>query len=665
MSVFLGIDTGGTYTDAVLLNNKRGIIATAKALTTRYDLTVGIRNAVQAALPEPMPDIQLVSLSSTLATNAIVEGRGSQICLILVGYEPHMVADARLERLASKKNIILVRGGHGVDGKEQQPLDIKMVREAVSKRASKVAAFAVSGFFGVRNPTHELRIRRLIHRMTGLPVTCGHELTSQLDAPRRAMTVALNARLIPLLQELITSVSRILDEQGINAPLMVVKGDGSLMDAQLALERPVETIMSGPAASVIGALHLCDEKDGFVIDMGGTTTDIAAVHDGRLILNHEGAEVGGWRTMVEAIDMRTTGLGGDSEIHIDGGGSLGIGPRRVIPLSLLVAEYPAALELIQSQMKETPSDDTGRFVTRERPLKPDQDNISPTQQEIWELLGNGPVPVTSLSDRVKTTSYFGYALDGLREHGLVVSSAFTPTDAVHVLGKYRSGSTEAAELGAELWGRRLGISKESFCERVVREVIIQAGYTLIESVLAEDGGLSLKNGDRVVNRLVNRALGAEDGGNLSVTFSVKRPIIGIGAPAVTYLKPLAEKLNTPIFIPEHAEVANAIGAAAGAVVQKVRILIQQPEGKETPYRVYAPSGVRDYEALDDARSYARRTVVRLARKHAHEAGASRIKLQVSEDERIVRVGAELLYLGTEIIATAVGRPKLKERRKQK
>ena len=281
------------------------------------------------------------------------------------------------------------------------------------------------------------------------------------------------------------------------------------------------------------------------------------------------------------------------------------------------------------------------------------------------MLGKGPVSMSSLSDGVRTTSYFEYALDGLREHGLVVSSAFTPTDAVHVLGKYRSGSTEAAELGAELWARRMGISKESFCERVVREVIIRAGYILIESVLAEDNGLSLKKVDKVVNLLVNRALGAEDGGNLSVTFSLKRPIIGIGAPAATYLKPLAAKLKTPIFIPEHAEVANAIGAAAGAVVQKVRILIQQPEGTETPYRVYAPSGVRDYEVLDDAKSYARRTAVRLARKHAHEAGASRIKLQVSEDERIVRVGAELLYLGTEIIATAVGRPKLKERRKQK
>ncbi len=665
MSVFLGIDTGGTYTDAVLLNDRRGIIATAKALTTHHDLEVGIRNAVRGVLTEPMPDIQLVSLSSTLATNAIVEGRGSPVCLILAGYEPHMVADAKLEKLVARKNIILVRGGHRVDGKQQQPLDVKAVREAIEKRGSKVSAFAVSGFFGVRNPTHELRIQRLIHQMTGLPVTCGHEITSQLDAPRRAMTVALNARLIPLLQELIKGVSEILESQGINAPLMVVKGDGSLMEAHLALERPVETIMSGPAASVIGALHLCVEKDGFVIDMGGTTTDIAAVHDGRLVLNREGAEVGGWRTMVEAIDIHTTGLGGDSEVRFDGGGGLKIGPRRVVPLSLLAAEYPETLEKIRAEMNETPDDDSCRFITRKRPLKPGQDNISPTQQEIWDLLEKGPVTVTSLYDHIQTSGYFGYGLDGLQEHGLVVSSAFTPTDAVHVLGKYRSGSVEAARLGAELWEKRLGVNKESFCERVVREVTVRAGYTLVESALAEDSGLSLKHGDKTANLLVDRALGAEEDGNLKVSFSLKRPIIGIGAPAATYLKPLAERLNTPIFIPEHAEVANAIGAAAGAVVQSVRILIQQPEGRDTPFRVFALSGVRDYDELDDARAYARRTATRLARKRAHDAGASRIRLQVTEDERIVRAGTDLVYLGTEIVATAIGRPRLKERRRER
>ena len=107
MSILLGIDTGGTYTDAVLLDDERGVISSAKALTTKYDLSVGIQSAVQMILPHPLPDIQLVSLSSTLATNAIVEGKGSPICLILIGYDPQIVADIGLERLAAR----MKRGG--------------------------------------------------------------------------------------------------------------------------------------------------------------------------------------------------------------------------------------------------------------------------------------------------------------------------------------------------------------------------------------------------------------------------------------------------------------------------------------------------------------------------------------------------------------------------
>ena len=660
MSILLGIDTGGTYTDAVLLDDERGVISSAKALTTKYDLSVGIQSAVQMILPHPPPDIQLVSLSSTLATNAIVEGKGSPICLILIGYDPQIVADIGLERLAASKHIIFINGGHTVKGEEQSPLDIDAARQAIMTCAPHVAAFAISGYFGVLNPTHELRVKRLVRHLTDLPVTCGHELTTHLDAPIRALTVALNARLIPLLHQLIHGVHKLLTNQGIHAPLMVVKGDGSLMDAKVALERPVETIMSGPAASMIGALHLCDVKDAFVIDMGGTTTDIAAVHNGCPTLNHEGAKVGGWQTMVEAADIRTTGLGGDSEIHLDEAGILGIGPRRVVPLSLLAVGYPVVLDVLRRQLEEHSDRNAGCFVMRERPLGLDQNSITSTQEEIWALLGDGPVSVAQLMNSVKTPIHFEYSLYSLMERGLAVASAFTPTDAVHVLGQYRSGSVEAADLGAELWARRLGINKKKFCERVVKQVLIQAGYAVLESVLAEEGSLSLSNQDSVGRLFVNRALGADDGGNLQVAFSLRRPLVGIGAPAATYLTPLAEKLNAHIHVPEHAEVANAIGAVAGGVVQNVRILIQQPWGRDKTYRVYLPFGVRDFWELDDAVAYARNIACRLARHRACQAGASKVKVHTEQIDQIVPIDNDSLYLGTEIITTAVGRPRLKE-----
>lgn len=664
MSILLGIDTGGTYTDAVVLDDERGVIGTAKALTTKHDLSVGIQNAVEAALPKPPPNIQLVSLSSTLATNAIVEGKGSPICLLLIGYDPDMVALAGLERVIANESIVFIRGGHTVTGEEQAPLDTDAARQAILARAPYVAAFAISGYFGVRNPTHELRMKRLVRRLTGLPVTCGHELTTHLHAPRRALTVALNARLIPLLRQLVLGVRKMLTIQGIRAPLMVVRGDGSLMDAKMALEQPVETILSGPAASVVGSRYLSNVRDAFVIDMGGTTTDIAALHNGRPVLNLEGAWVGGRRTMIEAVDVHTTGLGGDSEVRLGEARDLCVGPRRVVPLSLLAMQYPAVLDVLQGQLKhrvdrDTVDTDAGRFVLREQLLGIEQSSITSTQQEMWELLNDGPVSVAQLLGSTKYPLVYRHYLDELIECGLVIVSAFTPTDAVHVLGQYRCGSVEAAKLGSELWARRLGISWRAFCEQVVRQVIVQAGRAVIASALAEEGDLTLGSQDSVGHLFVNRALGADDGGFFSVTFSIRRSLVGIGAPVATYLPSVAEQLHTHLYIPEHAEVANAIGAAAGGVVQTVRILIRPLHGGNT-YRVHLPFGVRDFEQLANAVAYAKDAARRLAQERAHRAGARLVQVQIEQQDRTAQVGSECLYIETEVTATAVGRPQLQE-----
>ena len=172
--------------------------------------------------------------------------------------------------------------------------------------------------------------------LTGKPVTCGHELASQLDAPRRALTVAFNASLIPYIDELIRAIKLILKERTIHAPLMMVKGDGSLISADTALARPVETILSGPAASVMGAAQLQPHRNAIIADMGGTTTDIAIVTDGKPIISAKATVIGDWRPMVDAVRVFSLGLGGDSEVRFQGGVGLAIGPRRVVPMSLLV-----------------------------------------------------------------------------------------------------------------------------------------------------------------------------------------------------------------------------------------------------------------------------------------------------------------------------------------
>ena len=398
MAILLGVDTGGTYTDAVLFDDDtQQVLGSAKALTTKHDLSIGIRHALQAVLADPLPDIRLVSLSTTLATNAIVEGHGNPICLLLLGYPPDALERSRLREALGDDPVVFIQGGHTVSGEEQAPLDLEAAGQAIQAHAPCVAAFAVSGYFAVRNPTHELAVRRLIREITPRPVTCGHELTSNLDAPRRALTAALNARLISLLQGLILAVQDMLLERGIHAPLMVVKGDGSLIEAQVALERPVETILSGPAASVVGARHLSGEDDVFVVDMGGTTTDIALLRGGRPMLNLEGATVGGWRTMVEAVAVHTLGLGGDSEIRLDKDEGLAVGPQRVVPLSLLGHQVPHILDTLNRQVAQASlRPDDGRFALRQRALDSGQTSLPSPQAELWDQLARGPLALSGL-----------------------------------------------------------------------------------------------------------------------------------------------------------------------------------------------------------------------------------------------------------------------------
>ncbi|MDH3674554.1 MAG: hydantoinase/oxoprolinase family protein, partial [Anaerolineae bacterium] len=283
MTIALGIDTGGTYTDAVLVDHDSGkVLAGAKALTTRRDLSIGIGQAMLTVFTEngqsvSPADVDLVALSTTLATNAIVEEQGSPVCLLLIGYDAELLHQYGFERDLVTSDVVFLRGGHDGMGNEVEPLDETAARKAILARRDQVEAFAVSGFFSVRNPAHELRVRTLVEELAGpssgetRPVTCGHELSSRLNAVRRATTVALNARLIPLLHELMVTVQHSLEKLGVVAPLMVVKGDGSLVRAEWAMQRPIETVLSGPAASVVGAWHLAGRDDVWVVDVGGTT----------------------------------------------------------------------------------------------------------------------------------------------------------------------------------------------------------------------------------------------------------------------------------------------------------------------------------------------------------------------------------------------------------
>ncbi len=231
MPLLLGIDTGGTYTDAVLFDEDIGVVAKAKALTTRHDLAVGIDGALDAVLETSGArgdEISLTSLSTTLTTNALVEGRGGCICLVMIGFGPAAITRAGLDKALGDDPVLYLSGGHNAGGNRAEELNLKTFADQLTALDDTVTGFAVAGQFAVRNAEHEIAVRDAIREKTGLPVTCSHELSSKLDGPRRALTCVLNARLISMIDHLIKVAETLFDKKGINAPLMVVRGDGAL-----------------------------------------------------------------------------------------------------------------------------------------------------------------------------------------------------------------------------------------------------------------------------------------------------------------------------------------------------------------------------------------------------------------------------------------------------
>jgi len=664
----LGVDTGGTYTDAVLLDPDGGVVSAAKALTSHHELTIGIREAIDQLPGEQLPQISLVSLSTTLATNAVVEGRGTPVCLLLAGYNARQVDKAKLEHIVRGGHCALISGGHDAGGSEREPLDIDQARQVVTDQRDQVAAFGISGLFGVRNPEHELKLRELVASLTGKPVTCGHELASQLDAPRRALTVAFNASLITYIDELIRAIKLILNERAIHAPLMMVKGDGSLISADTALARPVETILSGPAASVMGAAQLQPQDNAIIADMGGTTTDIAIVTGGKPVISAKATLIGEWRPMVDAVRVFSLGLGGDSEVRFQGGVGLAIGPRRVVPMSLLVHRYPEVLTTLERRVDAAVSPRSNRFAIALFAETSQKRSFSQEETAAWQRLQRGPLDVEQLSQEDRPLAR---ALARLVRDGIAIYSGFTPTDAAHVLGKASHWSTRAAELAAIVWARQMrqvyGWGKFEDNDpkgpsTAVEEHMLQTiCAALVSACLATDPG-EIRHGERErTARLFSEWISgnsAVDGGLFSLKLDSSRSLVAVGAPAELYYPSVAHNFNVPLSIPEHSSVANAVGAVASSVIQRAQITVTQPV--QGIFRVFAPDGPLDFEQLEKALVKAGSLASALAERKAQNAGAGEIRVEVERDLDSVDDpdSASVVFFEGRVKATATGRPGL-------
>ncbi|MFZ1470900.1 MAG: hydantoinase/oxoprolinase family protein [Paracoccaceae bacterium] len=669
MAYFLGVDTGGTYTDAVVLDETANVVlGKAKSLTTRADLALGIGGAVDAAIAaagvQPR-EIALVSLSTTLATNALVEGQGGRVALISIGFDPDDLTRGGLAEALKGDPVVMLAGGHTHAGTEVAELDLAALEVAVAELGPQVMGFAVAARFATRNPAHEVAARALIRQVTGRPVTCSHELSAQLNGPKRALTAVLNARLVGMIDRLVAACERHLSTLGIDAPLMVVRGDGALISSAMVRERPIETILSGPAASIVGARWLTGARNALVSDIGGTTTDVALLKDGLPEIDPMGARIGGFRTMVEAVAMRTTGLGGDSEVHLqlEGlAGGLRLGPRRLIPVSLLAVDHGAIVHAALDRWLSTDiaGDMDGRFVL---PLAGQlgggqAGGLTAREEAVLARITTAMPMAACLTSRLEVL-----ALERLVSRGLVMIVGVTPSDASHVLGGLADWDGLAAEKAVRLLARRRGGSGERFAaspqdlsRMIVDQLTAQTVNCLLEAAFAEDPVFAGEDPITLAGHSLTRAGLSRHTGLVEMNARLAVPVIGLGASAPFYYGAVGDRLRCEMILPEHAGVANAIGAVAGQVSQRVTGIVTSPS--EGRFTAHMPNGVENFTDRTAALAALESALRTEATRRARLAGAVDLRLTVANDIREAEIEGRSMFMEATLSVTASGRPRV-------
>jgi N-methylhydantoinase A/oxoprolinase/acetone carboxylase beta subunit len=654
----IGIDTGGTYTDAVVIDARsHEVIATAKALTTRGNLEIGVANALTAVVVESATRlgtmgtnrISLVSLSTTLATNALVEGMGSSVAAILIGFSDDMVKRSKLCEAIPSAKIIRIMGGHEYDGSETCALDEASLKEQVLALKDSVEAFSVSANYSIRNSDHEQRAKRIVQQLTGSPVTASSELSDGLNGPLRALTATFNVRIVSLIFNLVESVRSAMREQKIDAPLMIVKGDGSIASADSIIDKPIETILSGPAASVIGANFISGLNDFIISDVGGTTTDVAIVRNGWPTLNEKGAMAGGYRTLVRAIDMQTIGLGGDSEVDINFKGIVSLKANRVVPLSLVCTRFPRVTNQLQASLSEGMGLATAiRFIFLAEGL--DQQNLpsglSPEDIELINRIGDEP----KLYDKMAARAADRSRLTRLLARGIVQVSGLTPSDAAHALGLQSQWSTQAARLACLMLGRSFGLISwkdddleseiHRFSRRVFDAMVAKSSYLIINQLSGCDFTMD--------NPLVQAVINGENKLNdLSIQFTPNIPIVAVGGPARVFYADVGKRLNSDCVIPTNADVANAIGAAIGQI--KIRAVIEITTTESGGYHLHHIDKPIFFSASNDALEQARALASAYVTEKANSMGGGAVEVDI----QVERVDLPNMDLDRSLIAATV------------
>ncbi|HSO61105.1 MAG TPA: hydantoinase/oxoprolinase family protein [Desulfobacterales bacterium] len=339
--MIIGLDVGGTHTDVVLLDNT-GLLREVKVPTDASDLFRSVFKGLDAVTEGvDTGAIRRIVLSTTLTTNAIIQETIPPVGMIVSagpGIDP--------EHFRTNPHYACVKGSIDHRGREVEPVRPEEILAAAALfRKNGIRQVGVVGKFSVRNPAHEVQMGELL-RDSFDKIFLGHRVSGSLNFARRIATTYLNAAVYPIHKAFFDAVLNSLSAKGLRLPLRLLKADGGNMTLEASVDFPAQTILSGPAASVMGAVAMAaGDEDAIVMDIGGTTTDLAVLIGRAPVLDPYGIAIGPYRTLIRSLETLSIGMGGDSAIRLRNG-RLTVGPDREGPAMLFGGRVPTPTDAL-------------------------------------------------------------------------------------------------------------------------------------------------------------------------------------------------------------------------------------------------------------------------------------------------------------------------------
>ena len=670
----IGIDTGGTCTDAVIYDfEKNTVLAAAKTLTTHRDLKMGITEALRQLPEELLRRCGQAALSTTLATNACVENLGGRGKIIFFGVSRKVFNQTwRSYGFRSLDDILLVDCHIVSDPAVSEEPDWEAFREKIPSFLKDCDCVSIVQLYAAdHGGAYELKAQEIIrsfHAFEDMPVILGNTLFADRNAIRRGAGALLNARLVPVVCAFMAAIREVFESFHLEVPITIIRSDGSQMSESFAQERPVETLLCGPAASVIGACTLSDAPNALVVDMGGTTTDIAIVKNHIVRRARDGIQIGDWKTFVKGLYVDTFGLGGDTRIYYDRGGRILLARTRVQPLCSLASEYPQVLEDLRTldasgRLNVAPLHEHFLLLRDIEAEDPDHTRFYNSEHALCLALTEGPLSYEKAAAAMGKDIYTA-DFSRLESARVILRCGLTPTDFMHLQGDYDAYCAEASSCAASFFVRSSEAESVEALASKAYDLVTERLYKNIVRILltTECDPLAKNPFDSQMEALIDyawqlaRAGSRRSRGFLPQIFEPRAKLVGVGAPTHIFLPRVAKMLRTQAVLPEHAAVANAVGAVTGRVIAIAEVEVRPVTGDNYGDALVVAQDTRQvFSSRTKALSFARREGRRIVREKALAQGASD-QLEIRE-ERVrneAPMGYGTIWLGDTLRFTASG-----------